>query len=104
MKREDFIFTVGFDGATAVVDGAARRKYHGYDTDRLMEAGLYKQAVFAAVYDADQAALSRVLTLYNEISSVPIEQTDELIKTYGVPLQVLDTEEKQGIAIKIQII
>ena len=104
MKRDEFIFTVGFDGATAIVDGAARRKYRRYDTDQLVEAGLYKQAVFAAVYDADQAALSRILAAYNKVSGAGIAKVDDLIKTYGAPLQVLDTEEKQGIAINIEVI
>jgi hypothetical protein len=104
MKREDFIFTVGFDGSTAIVDGGARRKHQGKSIDEMLEAGLLKQAVFAAAYDGDVEALGRIMNSYNQASGSALEEPEDLFKIYGVPLQVLETDQREGLAVKVEVI
>jgi len=45
MKREDFLFTIGYQGDTALVDGSAKRQYGGLSTRELAAKGLLKPAM-----------------------------------------------------------
>ena len=103
MKREEFIFTVGFSGSTAIVDGAARRKYAGWSVDRLLEAGLFKQAVYAAVYDGDKPAIDRILAAYNEAAGTELRSRGDLERLFGVPLQVLPREGVKS-TVKVEVV
>ena len=82
--REDFIFTLGFEGSVAIVDGRAKKKYRKYTALQLAEAGLYKPAISAAVYDDDADALDGVLAVYNREADGPLSSTDELKRLFGV--------------------
>lgn len=84
MRRADFIFCLGFDGATAVVDGRLQRRYGSLSARELAEAGLYKQAISAAVFDNDQQSLDAILALYNRTAARPVASTTELERLYGV--------------------
>jgi hypothetical protein len=53
MKREEFIFTIGFQGNIAIIDGKAKNKYGSYTTRQLAEAGLFKPAFCSALYSQD---------------------------------------------------
>jgi hypothetical protein len=50
LSRADFIFTIGYDGPSAVVDGQAKKRYGSLSTAQLAEAGLYRAAYSSAVY------------------------------------------------------
>lgn len=50
LSREDFIFTIGYDGPHAVVDSQARRRYGSLSTRELAERGLYRAAYASVVY------------------------------------------------------
>ena len=50
MRREDYVFCIGYEGSTAIVDGKLMRR-HSSDTSRqLAEAGLFKQAICSALW------------------------------------------------------
>lgn len=89
IKREDFMFTVGFDGATAIVDGDARRRFARLDVDQLLDQGLYRAAVSAAVFDRDGPALEKIRDAFARASGSPIEDPQDLLKIFGIPTQVL---------------
>lgn len=99
ISRKDFVFTVGYDGNTAVVDGAMRRRYGSLSTEELAEEGLFKEAVCSAVYEqAEEAAagsgsgqapaaggpLVRVLQIYNRGAEKKIPGVEGLKRTFGV--------------------
>ena len=87
ISRQDFVFTIGYEGNTAVVDGALKRRYGSLTTEQLAEKKLYKQAVSSAVYEelsAGGAALQRVLELYNRDARKKIGSVEELKRTFGV--------------------
>ncbi len=105
MKREDFVFTVGFDGATAVVDGAAKRRYARASVGQLLEAGLYRPAACAALWDGDEAAVAQVVEAVNKASGGTLQKGDDLVRLFGVPIQVLKGEAEAGAsAVKVQVI
>ena len=92
ISRKDFVFTIGYEGSTAVVDGTLKRRYGSLTTEQLAEKKLYKQAVSSAVYEAFSAgqepesagALQRVLELYNRDAPKKIGSPEELKRTFGV--------------------
>ena len=67
LSREDFIFTIGYDGPAAVVDKQAKRKYGKLSTRELAEKGLFRAAYSSAVYSADKAELQLVAEAYNRL-------------------------------------
>jgi hypothetical protein len=50
LSRENFVFTIGYDGLHAVVDSQAKRRYGSLSTRELAEKGLYRAAYASAVY------------------------------------------------------
>ena len=84
MRREDFVFCIGFEGSTAIVDGRLLRRYGSAPTRRLAEAGLYKQAVCSAVFAGSEAELGEVLTIYNSLTTSPLRTVEDLKRTFGV--------------------
>jgi len=84
MRREDYIFCIGFEGATAIVDGRLLRRYRSYSSRQLAEAGLYKQAVCAAVADESPQELDEVLSIYNQKTVVPVGSAEELKRIFGI--------------------
>ena len=84
MRREDFIFCIGCEGSTAIIDGRMLRRHGSHTTRQLAEAGLFKQAVCSAVFNGSPAELDEVLSLYNARTEAPIASVDELKRTFGV--------------------
>jgi hypothetical protein len=84
MRRQDFVFCIGFEGSTAIVDGRLLRRYGSASTQQLAEAGLFKQAVCSAVFSASSAELDAVLSVYNSRTTAPMQTVEELKRTFGV--------------------
>mgnify|MGYP006294875691 CR=1 FL=1 len=90
MKREDFVFTIGFQGDSAVIDGPARRKYGTLGFAELLEQGLYRPAFCAAVYDGEIEAFKQKFTALTGESP---ENETALKRLFGV-FDIPDTVEK----------
>ena len=84
MKREEFIFTIGYEGQTAIVDGQAMKKYKNLSTLQLAENGLYKEAFCSALYGENQEELGQVLDIYNKQSGSNYSSPEELKRLFGV--------------------
>jgi hypothetical protein len=82
--KEDFAFTVGYQGNTAIVDGRSRKRYGGLSIIELAEQGMYKPALCAALYSGNDEDCEKVLALYNEHSHKKVSTVEELMKVYGV--------------------
>lgn len=81
IKRGDFIFTIGYQGDTAIVDGAARKKYGKMSAAELLDAGLYRAAFCAALYDGE---LAEFVPIFREKSGIAVETPESLQRMYGV--------------------
>ena len=105
ISRQDFIFTIGYEGSTAVVDGTMKRRFGSLSTEELAEKHLYKPAISSAVYEEHTAAsgqeggpaLQKVLEIYNRDAEKKIGSVEELKRTFGV------YEVPEGIA-KVMVI
>ncbi|MGA2974263.1 MAG: hypothetical protein ABSF77_03035 [Spirochaetia bacterium] len=84
MRREDFVFCIGFEGSTAIVDGRMMRRNGSASTRQLAEAGMFKQAVCSAIYKGAPQELEEVLSLYNQKTATPVGSTEELMRIFGV--------------------
>ncbi len=91
MRREDFVFTVGYQGDTAIVDGHARSRYGRLSTRQLAEQGLLKPALSSALYSQIAEELEEVVRLFNERSGtdpVSIEQLKRVLGVFEVPKNI----------------
>jgi hypothetical protein len=84
MRREDFVFCIGFEGSTAIIDGRMLRRHGSSTTRQLAEAGLFKQAISSAVFNGSAAELDEVLFVYNARTTAPMRSAEELKRTFGV--------------------
>lgn len=87
MKRDDFVFTIGYLGDKAIVDRSLRRTYSGAGVSKLVDAGLYRQAFCAAVFDQDQDEMAGFLRSFSEKigTAVSEEQAKRLFGVFSAP-------------------
>ena len=67
LSRGDFIFTIGYDGPSAVVDVKAKRKYGKLNTQELLDKGLFRAAYASALYSKDIGELRGVIEAFNKL-------------------------------------
>jgi hypothetical protein len=84
LSREDFVFTIGYDGPAAVVDKQARRRYGALSSRELAEKGLFRAAYSSAIWSKDQKELDTVLEIYNKAASAPLNPGVSLERLFGV--------------------
>jgi hypothetical protein len=84
LTREDFIFTIGYDGPAAVVDGQAKRRYGGLSTRELAEKGLFRAAYSSAIWSKDQKEIETLTEIYNRISGASLAPDSPLDRLFGV--------------------
>jgi hypothetical protein len=84
MRREDFVFCIGYEGATAIVDGRLLRQNASRSTRELAEKGLFKQALCSALFTANAGELEEVLALYNKRTSSTVQSVEDLMRIFGV--------------------
>jgi hypothetical protein len=84
ISREDFIFTIGYDGPVAVVDGQAKRAYGKVGTKGLAEAGFFRAAYASALYSGSPEELEVVVAAYNAASGASLSRESPLGRLFGV--------------------
>jgi hypothetical protein len=84
MKRDDFCFTIGYNGEQALVDKQSKARYGKMSVDELLAEGLYKPAFCAAVFDGDDQTQLRILAEYNRASGSGFASPDDLKRVFGV--------------------
>ena len=84
LPREDFIFTIGYDGPAAVVDKQARKKYGKLSTSELAEKGLFRAAYSSAVHSGAQNELELVAEAYNRLGGHSPVEPSALDRLFGV--------------------
>lgn len=84
MTREEFIFTIGYDGDNAVVDKKSAKEYGKLGTAELFDKGMVKAAVCSAIFSKDKGEEQLVLDKYNALASQKVESFGDLKKIFGV--------------------
>jgi hypothetical protein len=89
LSRTDFIFTIGYDGPVAVVDGQAKKRYGTLSTSQLAEKGLFRAAYSSAVFSNDKDEMALVIDAYNRKAGTSYKPEDSLERLFGVfPVEV----------------
>ena len=86
LSRKDFIFTIGYDGPAAVVDGQAKKLYSSLSTKELAQKGLFRAAYSSAIWSKDPKELETVAEIYCRTTgaSVPISSMERLFGVFPV--------------------
>lgn len=84
ISREDFLFTIGYDGLQAVVDGKAKRQYGSLTTMQLAEEGLYRAAFSSALHSGNEAEMKAFIAFFNAKAGTAYSTPDELTRLFGV--------------------
>jgi uncharacterized protein (DUF608 family) len=88
LSRADFIFTIGYDGPSAVVDGQAKKRYSSLSTGELAEKGMFRAAYSSAIWSKDPKELETVVEIYSKITGKPVQESS-LQRLFGVfPVEV----------------
>lgn len=83
MKRDDYVFCIGYQGGSALVDGQAKRRYAKASISELIEAGLFRAALSAALYDNDSKAIEQLIERYNDLAGTSLQTTEEMMSLLG---------------------
>ena len=89
LSREDFVFTIGYDGSAAIVDGRAKRQYGRMSTMELAEEGLYRAAFSSAFYEYRQSGkpLDEFIRYFNAKAGTSYSTPEELQRLFGVNVE-----------------
>jgi hypothetical protein len=84
MTREEFVFSVGFSGESAIIDGKAKKENGRLSTRELAEKGLYRAAFCSALYAGSDDEMKIVLDNYNSQSGSELSSIDDMKKLLGI--------------------
>ncbi|MEA1910149.1 MAG: hypothetical protein U9N32_00550 [Spirochaetota bacterium] len=84
MTKVDFMFAIGYQGISAIVDKNAKKQYGKLTGNQLADKGLFKPAFCAALFDEDKAKQEEVLNIYNKMSGERIATLDAMKRLLGV--------------------
>jgi hypothetical protein len=84
MTRNAFVFCIGYNGGTAVVDRRLEAQYGRLGTRELFAKGLYKPAVASAIFAKSDADLEWLRDEYVRATGTPLKDVDALKRTVGV--------------------
>jgi hypothetical protein len=84
LSRDEFVFTIGYDGPAAVVDSQAKKRYGALSTRELAEKGLFRAAYSSAIYAKDPAELDLVVDIYNKTAGTAYTPSSPLDRLFGV--------------------
>lgn len=88
LSRGEFIFTIGYDGPAAVVDGQAKKLYSSLSTGELAKKGLFRAAYSSAIWSKDPKEMELVAEIYNKTTGSSVDEAS-LQKLFGVfPVEV----------------
>ena len=84
MTKIDFMFAIGYQGISAIVDKNAKKQYGKLSGNQLAEKGLFKSAFCGALFDEDADSQEKVISIYNKMSGEIISSIDSMKRLLGV--------------------
>ena len=84
MTRNAFVFCIGYNGGTAIVDRKLEGQYGRLGTRELFAQGLYKPAVASAIFAKSDEDLKWILQEYSRVTGKELRDVDALKRTVGV--------------------
>lgn len=87
ISRDDFVFCIGYDGDTAIVDGRAKKEFSRLSTAELAEKGLYRAAFASALYSKKPEEMRSFIDLFNKKADTQYTDPSQLSRLFGVYLE-----------------
>lgn len=90
-KRNDFIFSIAFNKETIVINKRLKGKYANKPFSILLEKGLFRQALAAAVFDRNEEQMQAVVKEYGRLiknTSLTIGDVKKIFGIHDVPSTV----------------
>jgi hypothetical protein len=84
MTRQEFVFTIGFQGDAAIVDSRAKRRHGRLSTMELAEKGLYRAAFCSALYSGSTEEMGEFVRHFAEKTHNPDLTEDQVKRIFGV--------------------
>lgn len=84
MTRNAFVFCIGYNGGTAIVDRKLEAQYGRLGTRELFAQGLYKPAVASALFAKNTEDLEWIRQQYSALTGKELRDVDALKRTVGV--------------------
>ncbi len=89
ITREEFVFTIGYDGNTAMVDSKAKARYGKLSTMELAQKGLFRAAFASALFGNDDAGFNAFAGYFNGVSGTSYTTVDEFKRLFGVNIETV---------------
>ncbi|HOO01990.1 MAG TPA: hypothetical protein PLE76_04710 [Rectinema sp.] len=89
VSRDDFVFCVGYDGDTAIIDGKAKKEFCGLSTMELAEKGLYRAAFASALYSQNPEEMKVFIDFFNKKAGTAYTEAGQLSRLFGVYLETI---------------
>ena len=86
LSRDDFVFTIGYDGPVAVVDKLAKRRYKSLSAAELAEKGMYRAACASAIWSKNPQELTTVLEIFSKKANSALNPDISPERLFGVVL------------------
>ena len=84
MTRNAFVFCIGYNGGTAIVDRKLEVQYGRLGTRELFAQGLYKPAVASAIFAKNTEDLEWIRGEYSRATGRDLRDIEALKRTVGV--------------------
>ncbi len=84
MTRNAFVFCIGYNGGTAIVDRKLEAQFGRLGTRELFAEGLYKPAVASAIFAKNTDDLEWLRLEYGRLTDQDLRDVDSLKRTVGV--------------------
>ncbi len=89
ISREEFVFTIGYDGSTAMVDSKAKARYGKLSTIELAQKGLFRSAFASALFGKNEAEFNEFALYFNSISGTAYTTLEEFKRLFGVNVETV---------------
>ncbi|MBN1243089.1 MAG: hypothetical protein JXA15_10345 [Spirochaetales bacterium] len=84
LSREDFLFTIGYDGESAIVDGKARSAYGKLGTMDLARKGLYRAAYSSALRSGKASEMEEFIAYFSALTGGAYRNSADMSRLFGV--------------------
>lgn len=84
MKQEDFMYTVGYNGAEAIVNKETELSGKKLSVKELVDNGFFKPALCHALMNNDKDGIQYLMDTYNRISGSNYKTEMQIKRLFGV--------------------
>jgi hypothetical protein len=84
MTRDDFVFSIGFDGSSAIVDRRAKSQYSALTTRELFEKGFFRAAFASALWSGKGEEMEFYIGEFNKKAGTLYTRPEDFSHLFGV--------------------